>query len=149
MTSKSRPAWLQDGSVVAVTFRAWKLFGFSVEPIGVALAEYCDKFVVGELQVTFGSIKEDFFIDTLRFLVGEAVAFVGDWIRHKCVKQFQSTDDKALALVACHDTAGIVRAFVVDFSRCHILIVYATASLGLTQWLLFVPLIKRSSHDNR
>ena len=86
----------------------------SVKPIGVAIAKYCDKFVVGQLQITFGGIVEDFFIDTLRFLVGEAVAFVGDWIRHKCVKQFQPTDDKALALVACNDTAGIVRAFVVD-----------------------------------
>ena len=97
-----------------------KPFGFSIKPIGVALAEYCDKFVVGELQVTFGGIVEDFFIDTLRFLVGEAVAFVGDWIRHKCVKQFQPTDDKALALVACHDTAGIVRALVIDFGCRHI-----------------------------
>lgn len=122
---------MQDGLGDVVTFRDWKPFGFSVKPIGVALAEDCDKFVVGQLQVTFGSIKEDFFIDTLRFLVGEAVAFVGNWIRHKCVKQFQSTDDKALALVACHDTAGIVRALVVDFSRCHILIVYAAASLEL------------------
>ena len=98
---------------------AWKPFGFSVKPIGVALAKYCDKFVVGQLQITFGGIVEDFFIDTLRFLVGEAVAFVGDWIRHKYVKQFQSTDNKALALVACNDTAGIVHALVVDFSRCH------------------------------
>ena len=91
----------------------------SVKPIGVALAEYCDKFVVGQLQITLGCIGEDFFIDTLRFLVGEAVAFVCDWVRHKCVKQFQSTDNKALALVACNDTAGIVRTLVVDFSRCH------------------------------
>lgn len=53
---------------------AWKPFGFSVKPIGVALAKYCDKFVVGQLQITFGGIVEDFFIDTLRFLVGEAVA---------------------------------------------------------------------------
>ena len=44
----------------------------SVKPIGVALAKYCDKFVVGQLQITFGGIVEDFFIDTLRFLVGEA-----------------------------------------------------------------------------
>ena len=72
----------------------------SVKPIGVALTEYRYKFVVGQLQITFGGIKEDFFIDTLRFLVGEAVAFVCDWVRHKCVKQFQTTDDKALAIVA-------------------------------------------------
>ena len=135
--------------MVVMTFRDWKPFGFSVKPFGVALSEYCDKFVVGELQIIFGGIVEDFFIDTLRFLVGEAVAFVGDWIRHKCVKQFQPTYDKALAPVACHDTADIVRTFVVDFSRCHILIVYATAPFMLTQWLLFVPLIKRSSHDSR
>ena len=107
---------------------AWKPFGFSVKPIGVALAKYCDKFVVGQLQITFGGIKEDFFIDTLRFLVGEAVAFVCDWVRHKCVKQFQTTDDKALALVACNDTAGIVRTLVVDFSRCHIFRFYAPCS---------------------
>ena len=44
--------------------------------VGVALSEYCDKFVVGELQIIFGGIVEDFFIDTLRFLVGEAVACV-------------------------------------------------------------------------
>lgn len=135
--------------MVVMTFRDWKPFGFSVKPFGVALSEYCDKFVVGELQIIFGGIVEDFFIDTLRFLVGEAVAFVGDWIRHKCVKQFQSTDNKALALVACHDTAGIVRTLVVDFSRCHILIVFATAPLVLTQWLLIIPLIKRSLHGSQ
>ena len=57
--------------MVVMTFRDWKPFGFSVKPFGVALSEYCDKFVVGQLQVTFGSIKEDFFIDTLRVLVGK------------------------------------------------------------------------------
>ena len=67
----------------------------SVKPIGVALAEYCDKFVVGQLQITLGCIVEDFFIDTLRFLVGEAygdgAGFIYE-ITHKAIK----------SLVPCH-----------------------------------------------
>ena len=67
VTSKSRPACAgRQGGLYDI-----KPFRFSVKPIGVALAKYCYKFVVGQLQVTFGSIKEDFFIDTLRFLVGK------------------------------------------------------------------------------
>ena len=35
VTSKSRPAWLQDGSVVAVTFRNWKPIVFQSNQSGL------------------------------------------------------------------------------------------------------------------
>ena len=35
VTSKSRPAWLQDGSVVVMTFQDWKLIGFQSNQSGL------------------------------------------------------------------------------------------------------------------
>lgn len=96
----------------------WRLV-ISVEPLGIALFEYGDKLIVGQLQVAVRGIEKYLVIDPFGFTVGEAIAAVGYWIRHYSVKQARSGYYQVLAVIAFHDTASVVLALVVDFSCSH------------------------------
>lgn len=96
----------------------WRLV-ISVEPLGIALFEYGDKLVVGQLQVAVRGIEKYLVIDPLGFMVGEAIAAVGYGIRHEHVKQACSGDYQVFAVIAFHDTTSIVLTLVVDFGCSH------------------------------
>ncbi len=96
----------------------WRLV-ISVEPLGIALFEYGDKLVVGQLQVAVRGIEEYLVIDPFSFMVGETIAAVGGGIRHESVKQARSGDYQVFAVIAFHDTTRVVLALVVDFSCSH------------------------------
>ena len=53
-TSKSRPAWLQDGSVVAVTFRNWKPIVFQSNQSGLLSL----RIATSSLSGSFKSLSE-------------------------------------------------------------------------------------------
>ena len=102
----------------------WRLLANSVKPFRVIFFEFLYQFIIGQTEVAVGSIEEYFFINLFSLLVGEAVRAVGCRIRHKNIEQACSCYYLFLVLVASYDTAGIIPAFVVDFSYNHIGIVF-------------------------
>lgn len=105
-------------------FSVHSRFALSIKPFRVIFFEFLYQVIIWQTEVAVSGIEENIFIDLFSLLVGEAVRAVGCRIRHKDIKQACSRDYQFLALVASHDTAGVIHAHVVDFSCNHIGIVF-------------------------